>query len=63
MGFHFLSGVKKFRLMFRKINKVFELYFSKRNIIMDMLKYYMSNPVGNCINIRPSEVYNLFFGF
>ena len=28
-----------------------------------MLKYYMSNPVENCINIRPSEVYNLFFGF
>lgn len=63
LGFHFLSGVRKFRLLFNKINEVFKLYFNKRSIIMDMLKYYMANPVSNCINIRPNEVYNLFFGF
>lgn len=54
MGFHFLSGVKKFRTLFEKINEVFKLYYDKNSIIMDMLKYYMSNPVSNCINIKPN---------
>ena len=63
LGFHFLSGVKKFRTMFKSINHVFNLYYKKKNIIMDMLKYYMANPIANCINIKPDEVYNLFFGF